>query len=142
MKYLLDTNIICETTKSKPNSGVVAFLSETAPEELYLSVLTIGEIRKGIIKVAHKTEKRQRLQLWLEHELVNYFSGRILPINMDVAEKWGYLLGANNDPLPAIDSLIAATAMCYNLVIVTRNSSDFVRFPIEVLDPYLITNNI
>lgn len=142
MKYLLDTNVICETIKPKPHSGVASFLREAAPEDLFLSVLTIGEIRKGIIKLTPKNEKRQKLQLWLEHDLVNYFSSRILPINIDIAEKWGYVLGSNNDPLPAIDSLIASTALCYNLVLVTRNISDFVKFPIEIFNPYLAVNSI
>lgn len=143
MKYLLDTNIICENTKSKPHNGVTSFLQEISPDDLYLSVLTIGEIRKGIEKLSQKLEKRQQLQSWLEQDLVNYFSGRILPINLDVAEKWGFLLGCNHDPLPAIDSLIAATAVCYNLVLVTRNVNDFIKFPLEIFNPYItITETI
>lgn len=141
MKYLLDTNIICETTKAKPHSGVTEFLKEIAPDDLYLSVLTFGEIRKGIEKLGKSLDKRQKLQLWLEHDLTQYFNGRILPINLSTAEKWGFLLGNSRDPLPAIDSLIAATALSYNLILVTRNVNDFNRFNVELFNPYVAAKN-
>jgi len=142
MKYLIDTNIICESTKSKPHAGVVTFLRETSPDDLFISVLSIGEIRKGIEKLKEKDHKKHKLQAWLEKELVNYFAGRIIPITLEVAEKWGFLLGSSRDPLPAVDSLIAASAIRHNFVLVTRNIGDFKKFPVEVLNPYTtVTSN-
>lgn len=136
MKFLLDTNIISESIKPKPNPGVLKFLNEVPVNSLYLSVLTIGEIRKGIEKLKANPQKLQSLQLWLDKDLLHFFAGRVMNINVEIADKWGFLLGNIKDPVPAIDSLIAATAMCNNLTLVTRNTADFTRFSIETINPF------
>ncbi len=142
MKFLLDTNIICENIKAKPHVDVAKFCRAIAPDDLYISVLSIGEVRKGIEKLNYNQEKRQKLQLWLEQDLVQFFSGRILPINIDVANTWGALLGKNKNPLPAIDSLIAATTICFHMTLVTRNTSDFAIFPLEIFNPWVTEHDM
>ena len=105
-------------------------------------MLSIGEIRKGIANLKDNLAKKQSLTLWLENELMNFFSGRIIPVNIAVADKWGFMTGNIKDPLPAIDSLIAATAICNNLILVTRNSSDFSKFQLETFNPWLSATEV
>ena len=142
MNYLLDTNVISESTKKNPDSSVSEFLNTVPAKSLYLSVLSIGEIRKGIANLKVKLAKTHSLTLWLENELMKSFSGRIIPVNIAVADKWGFMTGNIKDPLPAIDSLIAATAICNNLILVTRNSSDFSKFQLETFNPWLSATEV
>jgi predicted nucleic acid-binding protein len=137
MKYLLDTNVISETVKAKPDKAVAYFLRETPVDALYISVLTIGEITKGVEKLDYNMARKQVLSIWLENDLLSFFSGRIIPINKDIAHKWGIICAALKNATPVIDSLLAATALCNNLTLVTRNTKDFKNFPIEVLNPWL-----
>jgi predicted nucleic acid-binding protein len=97
--------------------------------------LTLGEIRKGI-EAARDAARRRALLDWLETELPTFFTGRILPIDRAVADRWGRLLAAAGRPLPAIDSLLAATALEHDLVLVTRNVKDFAGLPVEVFNPW------
>ena len=92
MKYLLDTCVISEVIKPKPNRKVVAWLKDQDEENLYLSVLTFGEIEKGIEKSADGGRKN-KLRLWVEEDLKQRFAGRVLPIDMHVASKWGEIHG-------------------------------------------------
>ena len=138
MEYLIDTNVISETIASKPDKNVANFLRSIPASSMYLSVITLGEIRKGIENLKSSNSKKQKLVIWLESELPKFFSGRVISITMDVADRWGYLLGSSNKSLPAIDSLIAATAYCHNLKIVTRNTKDFSNFPVETINPWNI----
>lgn len=124
MNYLLDTNVISELKRPKPNGQVVDWFATAAKESLYLSVLTLGEIRKGIDKLGDG-QKKQALSGWLEKELPLWFDSRLLIIDAGVADCWGKLQAQINRPLPAIDSLLAATALHNNLCLVTRNVSDF-----------------
>jgi predicted nucleic acid-binding protein len=124
MNYLIDTNVISELVKSTPDKNVVKWFSTIPDETLYLSVLTLGEIRKGIGKVEDVT-KKEKLRIWLEHELPIWFDQRVLSIDIEVAERWGRLLTQHKKTLPAIDSLIAATVLHFDLCLVTRNISDF-----------------
>ena len=119
MSYLLDTNVISETWRPKPDRRVQQWLEDTPNDDMYLSVLTLGEIRKGIEKL-DKGKKKAQLVSWLDHKLPAWFGDRLLPINLDIADRWGYLLGAMDRPIPAIDSLLAATALTFNLKMVTR----------------------
>jgi predicted nucleic acid-binding protein len=135
MSYLLDTNILSETLKKKPSSAVIKWLKTVPSEELFISVLTFGEIRKGIEKL-DKGKHKNQLILWLEHELPKWFADRILPITKEVADRWGYLTGKTSRTLPAIDGLLAATALVYNLKMVTRNTKDFVSTGVELIDPF------
>jgi toxin FitB len=137
MNYLLDTNVLSELVAAQPNENVVRWISEIPNEALYVSVLTLGEIRKGVEK-SSEGKRKQKLKQWLEHELPAWFEERVLPIDHAVADKWGYLHGQIKHPLPVIDSLLAATALHHDLCLVTRNIRDFQRFPLEVLNPWLM----
>lgn len=135
MNYLLDTNVVSETLKPKPDPHVLEWMSQRQGVTLYLSVLTIGEIRKGIEAVKSKTQKH-RYQDWLEAELSTYFTGRILPVDRAVAECWGQLMAQAKRPLPSIDSLLAATAMSKHMTLVTRNTKDFAGLPVSLYNPW------
>ena len=102
---------------------------------LYLSVLTLGELRKGIEGVTD-IDRRMALTDWLETDLPVFFAGRVLPIGPQVADRWGRLIAASNRPLPAIDSLLAATAAHHGLSIVTRNTRDFIGLGLDVINPW------
>jgi predicted nucleic acid-binding protein len=102
---------------------------------LYLSVLTLGELRKGIDGLTESDKKRKLLD-WLEIDLPAYFAGRILPIDVQVSDRWGRLVAKLGRPLPAIDSLLAATALQHGLTMVTRNLKDFDVPELLVLDPW------
>ena len=135
MRYLVDTNTISELVKAKPDKQVIKWFNAVSDRDLCISVLTLGEIRKGLIKIDNES-KREKIRFWLEHELSTWFGDRILPIDQEVAHKWG-MLQAQNRTLPAIDSLIAATALHYDLIIVTRNTKDFNELALEVINPFL-----
>ena len=124
MNYLLDTNVISELKRPKPNERVVDWFSTVTKESLYLSVLTLGEIRKGINKLPDN-QKKQALSSWLEKDIPLWFDSRLLVVDAGVADCWGELQAQINRPLPAIDSLLAATALHHNLCLVTRNVKDF-----------------
>lgn len=136
--FLLDTNCISEAVRLHPEQKVTAWIEAADESLLYLSVLTLGEIRKGIAALPNG-KRRTRLETWLEVELRARFSERILSIDADVADRWGLLAGsakAEGKPLSAIDGLLAATAVHHNLTIVTRNASDFANLPVAVLNPW------
>jgi toxin FitB len=135
MSYLLDTNILSETVRRSPNKAVVGWLDQLPGEALYVSVLTLGEIRKGIETLVDR-KRREKLRLWLEHELSTWFEGRVLPIDLAVADRWGRLLAEVGRPVPTIDSLLAATALHHELRLVTRNSGDFQYPGLEVINPF------
>lgn len=124
MKYLIDTNVISELVSPKPNRNVINWFNKIPSETVYLSVLTIGEIRKGIEKL-NDSKRKQQLLPWLEHELPKMFDRRILSISVEVADRWGRLLSQTTRTLPAIDSLIAATALHHDMALVTRNITDY-----------------
>lgn len=136
--YLLDTNVISELTRLQPEPKVVLWFQATSEELLYLSVLTIGEIRKGINSLP-RSNKRALLESWLSNDLVLRFAGRILDVNLDIAERWG-LISAQakiaGTPLAVIDGLMAATALHHNLTLVTRNTKDVQVAGISTLNPW------
>ena len=102
---------------------------------LYISVLTLGEIRKGIERLADG-ERKFRLLDWLETELPTFFVGRIVPIDAGVADRWGRLVAEAGRSLPTIDSLLAATALVHDLVLVTRNVRDLSYAALEIVNPW------
>jgi hypothetical protein len=104
-------------------------------QSLYLSVLTLGEIRRGIERLDDGA-RRQKLLDWLEVELPNYFLGRLLGIGAHTADRWGRLMAAAGRPLPAIDGLLAATAMQHDLTLVTRNTKDFADLDVQLVNPW------
>lgn len=137
MSYLLDTNVLSELRRKAPNSGVVDWLAQRPSAALYLSVLTLGEIRKGVEEVSD-LRRRADLLDWLETELPAFFAGRILAVDAQVADRWGRMLAAAGRPVPAIDSLIGATAIHYGLRLVTRNARDFTDLGLDVINPWAI----
>lgn len=135
MSYLLDTNILSETIRKSPNRSVITWLDQIPCEALFISVLTLGEIRRGIESLSDK-RRREKLRLWLEHELPEWFEGRVLPVGLAVADRWGRLLAEADRPVPTIDSLLAATALHHELRLVTRNARDFDYHGLEVINPF------
>jgi predicted nucleic acid-binding protein len=135
MSYLIDTNVISEIVKLKPHNAVLNWFKKIPTEDIYLSVLTLGELRKGIEQVT-ETKKKGKLRIWLEHELPTLFGSRILLIDEQVVDRWGRLQAEMRRSIPAIDSLIAATALHHDLCVVTRNIEDF-NFPaLEKINPW------
>ncbi len=136
--FLLDTNVISELVKAKPEPRVTKWIESTDEDLLYLSVLTLGEIRKGIASL-RQSARRGALETWLSHELALRFSGRILPIDEPVADRWGRIAGSaaiKKFPLPVIDGFFAATAQHHNLILVTRNTRDIVATGVPAFDPW------
>ena len=136
MSYLVDTNVLSELRRRKPDAGVVRWLEGRPATTLYLSVLTLGELRKGIEMFPEGTRKRRLLD-WLEVDLPGFFIGRLLPIDAQIADRWGHLVAQAGRPLPAIDSLLAATALTHGLTLVTRNRRDFQHPGLVVIDPWV-----
>lgn len=137
MKYLLDTCIISELVKPAPNMQVINWLNAFTSDALFLSVLTIGEIRKGLSKLPD-SKKKERLTLWL-NTLLEEYNERILPVDLAVAGNWGVIQGNAEKvgtPMSTIDGLIAATASTYNLILVTRNECDFTPGQISIINPW------
>jgi len=136
--YLLDTNVISELVKLRPEAKVVSWVQTTSEELLYLSVLTIGEIRNGIDSLP-RSNKRGLLESWLANDLVLRFAGRILQVNLDIADRWGIISARAKiagAPLAVIDGLMAATALHHNLTLVTRNTKDVQVAGINMLNPW------
>lgn len=135
MSYLIDTNVLSELHKKTAKIEVVQWFESIDPESIYISVLTLGEIQKGVERVEN-TKKRALLRNWLDVTLPAYFRGRILPIDEAVAQRWGSMLAVVKNPRPAVDSLLAATAALHGLVFVTRNTKDVEGLGVDVLDPW------
>ncbi len=134
MSYLLDTNVISETIKKSPNEQVLKWLSAIDSSQFSLSVLTVGEIRKGIERLVDESKKQHIIQ-WLEIDLMKQFYGRVIPIDERVADKWGYICSLIT--IPAVDALIAASAIVHNLKVVTRNTKDFEKIVgLEIINPW------
>jgi len=138
MKYLLDTCVISEIIKPKPNENVISWLTGQDESELFLSVLTFGEIEKGIEKAPDKVRKK-KLKLWVEEDLKQRFEGKILPVNLEVSTQWGTLQGIAEKagkPMPALDGLIAVSGLVNNCIVVTRNTSDMEQSTVELFNPW------
>jgi toxin FitB len=133
VSYLLDTNVASELRRKLPNPGVVSWFLHRPASTLFLSVLTLGELRKGI-EGAPDATRRMALSDWLETELPRFFAGRMLNLDAPIADRWGRLIAAAGRP--AIDSLLAATAAHHGLSLVTRNARDFEGVGIEVINPW------
>ena len=139
MKYLLDTCAISEITKPQANRGVIEWLKSTNSEDLYLSVINIGEIKKGINKLS-ASKKKQDLLFWLETLLEDYQS-RILTVDLSVMENWSLLVAnaeKKGQPIASMDSIIAAIAYTHHLTLVTRNERDFYACNIPILNPWVL----
>ena len=138
MNYLLDTCVLSELVKLSPNEKVIDWLNATLDEKLFLSVITIGEIRKGLTKLP-ESKKKTSLTNWL-NTLIEDYQTRIYEINLTVAENWGIIQGLaekSGNPIASVDSLIAAVAYTYNLTLVTRNEKDFAHSNVPILNPWI-----
>ena len=138
MKFLLDTCVISELIARQPDSGLLEWIDNIAEERVYLSVITIGEIKKGIEKLPD-SKRRSELVGWLEDELLVRFKDRLLPIDLNVMLVWGELtagLEKKGRRMPAIDSLIAAIAVQGALSVVTCNETDFEHSGVPVINPW------
>lgn len=135
MSYLVDTNVLSELRRRQPQPEVVAWFAQRPRQTLYISVLTLAEIRKGIERL--DAVRQQLLLVWLEVDLPNYFLGRLLAVDARTADRWGRLLGTAGRPLPAVDSLLAATALQHDLTLVTRNTEDFEATGVRLINPWL-----
>ncbi|KAF3889173.1 MULTISPECIES: type II toxin-antitoxin system VapC family toxin [Nostocales] len=138
MSYLLDTCVISELIAKQPNQQVVEWIDELNPDLIYLSVITIGEICKGIEKLP-LSKRKTELHTWLNDELLIRFSNKILTIDIDVMRTWGTLNGRlelNGQRMAAIDSLIAAVALNKDFTLVTRNEADFQQAGVRLINPW------
>lgn len=138
MNYLLDTCLISELAKPKPDEKVVNWVLSQNETNFYVSVLTFGELHKGVEKLP-ESKKKKELRIWIEDELKNRFQNRVIGIDMRVLILWGRiqcLAEKKGNPMPAIDSLIAATGIAYNLTIVTRNIVDMEQSGVKLLNPW------
>ena len=138
MRYLLDTCVISELVARQPDSGVVKWVDSIDEAKLFLSSITIGEIKKGIEKLV-ATDRQRVLSEWLKDELLVRFKDKVLPIDIAVVLVWGKLvadLEKQGKPMPAIDSLLAATALQGGLTLVTRNEDDFAHCGAAVINPW------
>lgn len=142
MRYLLDTCLVSELTRNKPSAAVVEWVDAQDEEHFFLSVLTLGELRKGI-DLLPDGRKKIRLQNWLECDLQERFEGRILGVDAETAERWGADCAKaqrTGRQVPVMDGLIAATAAVHGLVVVTRNVKDMEPTGIPLLNPWQCGN--
>jgi predicted nucleic acid-binding protein len=138
MSFLLDTNVVSEWTKARPNSGVITWLEQVDEDRVFLSVATLAELRHGIERLGTGAHRKQ-LDRWLRDELPLRFETRILPVTSQIADEWGRVVAQCEDrgrPLGAMDGLIAATASVYRLTLVTRNTRDFESSLKSLLNPW------
>lgn len=138
MNYLLDTNVVSEWTRPRPDAGVVTWLAEADEDRVFLSVITLAELRHGVERLPVGA-RRTRLDAWLRDELLERFEDRILSVDAVTADIWGRVVAraaAAGRALGAMDAFIAATAEQHALTLVTRNTSDFEASGIELLDPW------
>jgi len=138
MNYLLDTCLLSELRKPAPDTGVVAWVSDIDENRLFVSVLSLGEIQKGVAKL-ERGRRKNALQHWLEHDLLSRFEGRVLSLDLEMALEWGLLSAATEGQgrsAPVVDTLLAVTAISRNLTLITRNDKDFARLPVKVLNPW------
>lgn len=135
MSYLLDTNVVSELRKgARADTGVLTWLATVAGEELYLSTLTVGEIRRGVENVRRRdADGAVSLDSWLAR-LIDGYRNRIVPVDATIAEQWGRM--SVPDPLPVVDGLLAATAKVRGLTLVTRNVGDVARTGVAVVNPF------
>jgi predicted nucleic acid-binding protein len=136
--FLLDTNVISELVKPRPEANVTDWIESTDESLIYLSVLTLGEIRRGIAALP-QSRRRASLEAWLDKDLRTRFEGRILDIDQGVADRWGLLTAAARNigiVLPVIDGLLAATALEHNMTLVTRDTGQIPSIGVQVFNPW------
>lgn len=138
MSYLLDTCCISELVKSEPNQHVLKWFAEQNEVDMYLSVITFGELRKGIEKLP-PSKKKKKLNHWVNEDLFHRFKNRIVDVTLTEVTQWGKVLAnaeKGGTPLPAVDALIAASALVHDFTVVTRNTKDMEASGVELVNPW------
>ncbi len=138
MNFLLDTNVVSEWTKQRPDAGVVAWLAEADEDRVFLSVVTLAELRRGI-EILPAGARRDRLDAWLSEDLPLRFEARVLPVDAGTANVWGKVMArgqAAGRPVGAMDAFVAATAEQHDLTLVTRNVADFEALNVRLINPW------
>jgi predicted nucleic acid-binding protein len=138
VKFLLDTNTVSEGITPRPNAGLVDWFAAVDEDRVFVSVVTLAEIRHGIERMAAGA-RRARLDTWLQEELPARFMGRVIPVDSRVADTWGRLVARGDEicrPIAVMDAFIAATAEVHGLTLVTRNVSDFEAVIEAILNPW------
>jgi predicted nucleic acid-binding protein len=134
VRYLLDTNVLSETRRPRGDEGVKAWISSVSADDLYLSVLVIGEIRRGIERLVRRDQDQAAVyEAWLG-TVVRDYADRIIPVDAETADEWGRM--SVPDPVPIVDGLMAATAKVRGMTFVTRNTADVERAGVVLLDPF------
>jgi predicted nucleic acid-binding protein len=139
VNFLLDTNVVSEWARPRPNAGVVAWLADADEDRVFVSVVTLAELRYGIERMA-VGNRRRRLDEWLRDELPLRFEGRVLAVDRAVADAWGHVVArseAAGRPIGAMDALIAATVRVHHLTLVTRNAQDFESTVKPIVNPWV-----
>ena len=138
MKWLLDTNVVSETGRARPDSSVLAWLSARAPDQLAISIVTLAELRDGAASAASEARRNDVMQ-WIDTHVVPAFFDRTLPVTIDILLEWlkvGRAVGLKGKPRAAPDTLLAATARVHDLILVSRNVRDFSGTGVAVFDPW------
>jgi predicted nucleic acid-binding protein len=138
MTFLLDTNVVSEWVKPRPNPGIMKWLAGVDEDRVFLSVITLAELRNGITRLP-AGRRREQLDSWLSHDLLERFEGRLLSIGTAIADQWGRITAiakTSGRTIHAMDAFLAATAAVHELTIVTRDVKDFEQIKLSVLSPW------
>lgn len=138
MSFLPDTNVISEWLKPQPHAGVIRWLASADEDRVSISVVTIAEVRSGLERMP-KGRRRDRIATWLSEDLVVRFEGRIVPVDLAIAQEWGVVVGQARGRglnIGIMDAFLAATARSRGMTLVTRNTRDFRGLGVEVFDPW------
>ena len=139
MSFLLDTNVISEWVKPKPHAGVIRWLAEADEDRVFISVISIAEVRRGLERMP-KGARRDRIEVWMREDLFARFEGRILPVDVAVAQEWGVTIEKARScgiTVSVMDAFLAATARAHDLKLVTRNTKDFRGLGLRLFDPWV-----
>ncbi len=138
MSFLLDTNVVSEWTKPRPDSGMVKWLAEADEDRVFISVVTVAELRHGVERLPAGA-RRARIDLWLSEQMPARFEDRMMAVDVETADRWGRVMARGQEagrPIASMDAFIAATAERHGLILVTRNVSDFEALGIPLLNPW------